>query len=164
MKRILLICTANICRSPMAEGFLKELAVSKSFASNWHIESAGTWGQPGLPAAAGSLNAMQARNINISQHRSRIVSAALIAEADLILTMESGHKEALQIEFPEKRDCVYQLSELIGEEFDIEDPIGQSLQRFERTANEIKDLLIRGLPTIASWLEAGNGNKNPASK
>lgn len=153
MKTILIVCTANVCRSPMAAGLLKIVMGAKKPAKHWIIESAGTWGQTGLPAAENAIALLKERGFNLSRHRSKIVDAAQINKADLILTMEANHKEALRTEFPTQKDKIFLLSEMIGETFDIDDPMGQPREQFERTAREIEMILVEGFSRITELLE-----------
>lgn len=142
---VLLVCTANLCRSPMAEGILRHLVEP---ATAWRVESAGTWGFDGDPPALNAQLAMSDRGIDISNHRSRQVTRPLLQEFSLILTMTRGHKEALQVEFPSLAERVYLLSEMIDTVFDIEDPIGGPLVEYVATADELEGILRQGLDRI----------------
>jgi len=90
MHSVLLVCTANICRSPMAEALLR--ARLGEAAADWRIESAGTWALEGEGAAPRAIKVLKARGIDLSQHRSRVVDASLLNRARLVLVMEKGHK------------------------------------------------------------------------
>ncbi len=85
MTELLLLCTANVCRSPMAEALLVRRL--RGTAAAVSVRSAGllTAGQPADPAA---VRAMAARCLDIASHRSRRVGAADIARADLIVAMD----------------------------------------------------------------------------
>jgi len=118
----------------------------------WRIESAGTWGIDNELAAQGAQWAMQKRGLDLSGHKSRIVNKNIIKEADLILTMEGGHKESLCAEFPEYRNQIFMLSEMIGQTFDIPDPMGGPLSGYELTAQNIERILVQGSDTIMRLL------------
>lgn len=147
MNSVIFVCTANICRSPMAMGLLRNRVALQ--AGEWRIESAGTWASYGEPAAGRGQLALQAYGIDLSDHRSRPVTAELLAGFNLILTMERGHKEALRAEFPSLARRVYLLSEMIGQFFDIHDPIGGPQVDFDDTARELNMLLSRGFDKIS---------------
>ena len=115
MPSVLFVCTANICRSPMAMGLFSHMLAEHQVGGEWQVESAGTWGLEGDPPAAGSQAVMRSMDIDISNHRARRVDNELLRSFDLILTMENGHKEALSMEFPAHAGRVFMLSEMAGE-------------------------------------------------
>jgi protein-tyrosine-phosphatase len=131
----------------MAEAIFKA-KVEEEGTSNWRIESAGTWALADRPAADFSQQVMAERGLDISNHRSRAISKEILDEFDLVLTMERGHKEALKAEFPECADRVYMLTELIGDQQDIDDPIGRSKEDYRATADEIDRLLTEGFDEL----------------
>ena len=127
MTAVLIVCSANICRSPMAEAILKKLVSERPDADQWHVESAGTWAMDGNPPALLSQFVMEKMGMDISAHRSQPTSLKLLDNFDLILTMEDEHKEYLQDRYGEVKDRIYMLSEMVGEWVDIPDPIGGEL-------------------------------------
>ena len=148
MPSTLFVCTANICRSPIAMGLLKRMLEDRQVDGDWQVESAGTWGLDGDPAAAGSQAVMNNLGIDISEHRARRVDYDLLRSYDLILTMESGHKEALCMEFPVFSDRIYMLSEMAGEKSDIDDPYGGAYSGYEQAAEDIQSYLEDGFDRI----------------
>ena len=148
MPSILIICTANQCRSPMAMALLRKRLEDLDLEGEWVVDSAGTWGFDGIPATDNAIQAMQERGLDLGQHLSRKVNEGLLSSYDLVLTMESFHKEALQVEFPEFAEKVYMLSEMIGEEWDIKDPVGQPLDDYLDTAELIDRTLEQGMERI----------------
>lgn len=130
----------------MASGLLIRLLGVE--AAQWRIESAGTWALDGQPPSRRSLQVLESRGVTLSGHRARTVSHSLLASFNLILVMESGHKEALSVEFPDLAGKIYLLSEMAGEEVDIADPMGGSLLDFEAAAAEMERLLSLGLERI----------------
>lgn len=151
---ILFVCTANICRSPMAAGIFKKLLKTKSENwKKWKVESAGTWTSRGNPAAQKAIDAMDERGIDIHDHASRPITHLPLNRYRLILTMEAGQKEAIQIEFPAVASRTYLLSEMIGETRNIKDPIGGTMQDFVKTADDLEHLLDEGFTKICRLVE-----------
>ena len=147
MFSILFVCTANICRSPMAMGLLRNMV--KDQADEWTIELAGTWAPEGEPAAQRTQMVLRELGIDLQDHLSRQVNREMLSRFNLILVMERGHKEALQIEFPQIAERVYLLSEMVDANFEIQDPIGMSSSDFMLTRAEISQILTTGLDKIS---------------
>lgn len=146
---VLFVCTANICRSPMAAALFQSLLLENgSDPRTWRIESAGTWAPEGKPAAPEVIELLASRGLNIRVHRSRMVNEELLKGFRLVLTMETGHKEALLVEFRSMRGKVFTLAEMCGESGSVEDPIGGPPEGFTQTAEEIERLLRQGFDQI----------------
>ena len=87
--RILVVCTANICRSPMAEVLLRHAAHQRGIDAT--VASAGVRARGGLCASEGSAAAMSALGHRLDDHRSRAVDDAIVDAADLVVAMEARH-------------------------------------------------------------------------
>jgi len=147
MPHILFVCTANICRSPVAEALLRDRLQQRGM-DDWTVRSAGTWAIQERSAAKNSIRVLAEQGIDIADHRSRMVSDELLDDADLILCMESGHVEALKAEFPADAHRIHLLSEMAGETFSISDPYRGPLEEYERMAANVTALIDRGLQRI----------------
>ena len=132
----------------MAAALFNKKMGEMGLSDRCQAKSAGTWGRDGYPAAAEAIQVMQAHGIDISAHRSREVNAEIIHTADLILTMERGHQEALRIEFSQQKDKIYSLTEIVGMKYDIPDPFGKGRQDFEEIAAEIESIIEKGADEI----------------
>lgn len=139
----------------MAGALFRLITAEKGVGDNWIVETAGTWGREGMNASEGAQKVMQARGVDLSSHRSQIVNRGIIETADLVLTMERGHKEALQVEYPDLAGRIYLLSEMAGENAEISDPIGGPLSGYEETAREIERILREGFHQIEHLAGAG---------
>jgi protein-tyrosine-phosphatase len=157
---VLFVCTANICRSPMAVAlFLDRLKKEDADWQEWQIDSAGTWALDGAPAAKNSRLVMAERGLNIIDHRAKTVDAALLQRYDLILTMEPGQKEALQIEFPDIANRIFLLSEMDeGSITPVKDPYGGPFEGYLETADTIDKMIEKGLPKILLLVSEKKGN------
>ena len=148
MPSILFVCTGNICRSPMASVLFNSKIGSRADQQGWDVRSAGTRAVNGAPASINAREVMKAWGLDLSLHLSRPVSDDLIRSSDLVLTMERDHKEELQEKFPDLAGRIYMLSEMIGLEQDIADPIGGPLDAYELTARELDRTINSGLKKI----------------
>jgi protein-tyrosine-phosphatase len=145
---VLFVCTANICRSPMAAALFRAKLQEVVGGDTWLIDSAGTWAKDGQRVSINSAKVMESRGLDIFAHRSKTVSKALLDQYDLILVMEPGHKEALRVEFSQAAGRIFLLSELSGPPVAIDDPYGMSLERYEKTAVELEGYIDAALPKI----------------
>lgn len=151
---ILFVCTANICRSPMAAALFQErLKQERTDWQDWLIESAGTWAREGEGAASNSKLVMEQRGLDISDHRARTVTPSMLRLYDLILTMEPGQKEALQVEFPMVAKRVFMLSEMEGSMTPISDPYGGPLEGYQKTAEKLEQIFANGMQRIYALVE-----------
>jgi len=145
---VLMVCTANRVRSPMAEALLKELVAADSPSDAWRIESAGTWAVEGLPAMPRTEAVLAERGIDISAHASRPIEECDMASFNLVLVMETGHREAVIREFPEIAGRVYLISEMAGMNDDVHDPVAGTLADYRRTADGLHRILAAGMSRI----------------
>lgn len=148
MPNILIVCTANICRSPMAVALLQRRLQRKKPAGEWRVASAGTWARDGHHASELGVELMATVGLDTSRHRSRVVTSDLLEAADLVLTMEAGHKEAMRVEFPRAASKIYMLSEMVKGEIDVDDPFGGTMDEYKECAKEINRYIVQGYERI----------------
>jgi protein-tyrosine phosphatase len=153
MKTVLFVCTANIARSPIAEAIFNNIIQRMGFDGEFQAKSAGAWARDGIPAPEDGQKVMEVRGLDTSHHVSRFLTESILEQADLVLTMEAGHKEALQIEFPSHSAKIFMLSEMVDAEFDIDDPFMMGLERYETTAQELEKILEDGKEKIFKILK-----------
>jgi protein-tyrosine-phosphatase len=148
MGMILFVCTGNLCRSPIAEGLLRQRLAQQGLDSRYDVASAGTWGVEGRPASENAVAVMAERGIDISGHRARTVTGSDVAEADLILVMSSEHQQMLENTWPQYKWKIYRLSEMIGKRRDVADPYGGPIQEYRASADIIAEYIDQGLEQI----------------
>ncbi|THF84076.1 low molecular weight protein arginine phosphatase [Cohnella fermenti] len=125
MRKILLVCTGNTCRSPMAEAMLRSLAEESGL--DVEVRSAGVSTVNGLPVSPNAAEALRRRGVEKPAG-----SASLTGEetdwADLILTMTGSHKRAVLERYPEAEIKTYTLKEFALQD----DPVMDDLLEAER--------------------------------
>jgi protein-tyrosine phosphatase len=154
--KVLFVCTANLCRSPMAEGVFRALVERAGMADAFEIASAGTSekfvGQSPAPAA---LEIAASRGYDISNIRARQVTGDDIAHFDYPLAMDSSHLVEMRWLAPRalvgKPKLFLSFAPPMGV-VDVADPIGGPRAGFERALSLIeagcKGLLERVKPAI----------------
>ncbi len=133
--RLLFVCTANICRSPMAE----ELARLYADDRGWMVEarSAGTHAREGDAAAPNSQKAIREVGGDLSAHRSQPVTAELVAWADRILVMELRHAQNIREQFAGADEKI-QLLGTFGGLMEIGDPYGSWIFKYRSCRVDLK--------------------------
>lgn len=144
VKNVLVVCTGNSCRSVMAKGFLKKVLKHRKDVT---VDSAGTAAINGFAPTEETVKVMKRQQIDVSGERSEHVTPGMIKRADLILVMQTRHKNYILDILPETSNKVFLVREYKDSSgrtnFDVADPIGQSLEVYERVAEEIKKEILR---------------------
>jgi len=112
MATILFVCTGNICRSPIAEAFLRHLLAARRI-DGISIESAGVAGWEDSAAAPEAIEALRELAIDLSPHQARRLSRSLIERADLVLAMAAEHRDATIRLAPSAAPRTFTLKELV---------------------------------------------------
>jgi protein-tyrosine phosphatase len=92
--QVMLVCTANICRSPMAEALWREAARGRRRPVS--VASAGVEAEPGRAADPTCIELMAERGLDLSEHRATRFRVDVAAECELILVMEPAHTRRIQ--------------------------------------------------------------------
>jgi protein-tyrosine-phosphatase len=150
-KVITVVCTGNICRSPMAEHLLRHaLANEGEPFRSFKVISAGVSAYPGDPASRNAVEAMRKVQIDLSDHRSRPLSDQVLAISDLILTMTSSHAEIIRLQNPHLAIPVHLFREWIPSgDREVPDPFGGPLQLYADT----RDALAEAIPSVLNFLK-----------
>lgn len=108
MRTVLLVCTGNTCRSPMAEAMLKDMASRADIEVE--VRSAGVGAIDGYPMSPNAEKVLQKRNLPATG-TSTALTAELVAWADLILGMTFSHKQAIIRQYPDAAGKTFTLKE-----------------------------------------------------
>jgi protein-tyrosine-phosphatase len=93
--RIVIVCTGNTCRSPIAEALARR-AFADHDLSDIAVTSAGTGAWDGAPVSEGAYLVGLERQVDLSQHQATLLTRDVVNEADLILTMARHHRARVE--------------------------------------------------------------------
>lgn len=145
MKRILFVCTGNICRSPMAEGMMRELVKGRTDVV---VLSAGVSAPRGSSASRSAVDALSELGIDLASFRSQPVTGELLEQCTHVFTMTREHRRLLDVLFPEQGSKIRLVGEFIRGGGDVPDPIGQGLTTYKRCRDAIKSALAQILDFV----------------
>ncbi|MEG2428868.1 MAG: low molecular weight protein arginine phosphatase [Oscillospiraceae bacterium] len=135
MKKIIVVCTGNTCRSPMVEGIINDL-IKKNNIPDTVVFSAGLAATDGEKISKYAIDALAEISIDISSYRSKSLIITDLYDADIIYTMTIQHKNVIleafdgeQLKSIEKKIVV----------MDIPDPFCLDLDKYRET----RDMIIK---------------------
>jgi len=139
---VLLVCTGNTCRSPMAELLMRNHLAKLLKCDLEELEergvivaSAGIAAAAGSPPSAEAVQVMKAQGLDLSQHEAQPLTDPLVRHADLILTMTGGHRQAIAGRWPEAAE---RTRLLLPDQTDVPDPIGGTMEAYRRCGQQIE--------------------------
>lgn len=141
MTHILLVCTGNTCRSPLAEALLRRKLAERG-VEGVEVSSAGTGAWDGAPATEGAYLVALEHGLDLSAHRARLLTRELVGAADLVLTMARHHRA--RVEQLGAGPQVHLLGEYAGRtgtHAEVRDPFGGDLEGYRETYAELEAML-----------------------
>jgi len=149
---ILVVCTGNICRSPMAEGLLKHaLAGQAGPLQMLQVVSAGVAAQPGEPISENSVIALKKTGIDISGQCSRALTQQLLNDALAVYGMTESHRSLIQLQARPAPQNLFLFREFLPPpaEKEIGDPYGGPLKVYEACRDE----MVEAIPSVLAHLK-----------
>ena len=139
-RTVVMVCTANQCRSPMAEYLLRH-RLGKN--SGWNVISAGISALDGLRATRHAVDAMADMGIDISSHKAQLLTDDVIDSADVIITMTRWQRDDIVCRYPRSTEKVFTLGGIANGSAgrDIDDPMGMTGDDYRQTRDEIDEMM-----------------------
>ena len=139
---LLFVCSGNTCRSPMAEAFARKIAERRGI-QDLNVSSAGTNAFNNVPATDEALLVGMERGLDLTSHRSRMLTPEIVSDADLVFVMTPSHVE--QVKQMGGRGKVHVIDEYASGASNkgIADPYGGDLDAYRNTADVLEEELER---------------------
>lgn len=148
---LLVVCTANICRSPMAAALLQHaLKAQPEPLRSIKVVSAGVAARSNEPASENSVIALKKVGIDLSNHSSRPLTQQLLDDAIAVICMTESHRAMIQLQAEPPPQHVYLIREFLpGADKEIPDPYGGPLRVYE----QCRDEMVEAVPSIIAFLK-----------
>jgi protein-tyrosine phosphatase len=148
---ITFLCTANVCRSPMAQRLLEHaLRAEPEPLRSLQVASAGISAYGGDPVSPNSQRVLQSVGLDLSDHVSRRLTQELLDESFAIFCMTSTHRLLVETQFQVTTPHLYLMREFLAEgvEKEIHDPYGLDLESYLAC----RDAMVEAIPSILVFL------------
>jgi protein-tyrosine-phosphatase len=149
---IIAVCTANICRSPMAAALLQHaLAAQAEPLRSLPVISAGVAARTGEPVSENSVYALKKVGIDISQHRAQPLTQRMLDEAFAVICMTESHRAMIEVQAEPVPKNIFLFREFVAGLVDKEigDPYGGPLRVYEAARDE----MVEAIPSLVEHLK-----------
>jgi len=150
---ILTVCTANICRSPMAEVLLQHaLRAQPEPLKSLKVYSAGVAATPGDRVSENSVHALKKVGLDLSGHTAQPLSHQLVHDALAVFCMTESHRAMIELSFDPPPQNIYLFREFMPPEagHEIADPYGGSLKHYEASRDE----MVEAIPSLVEFIKS----------
>lgn len=136
--RVLFLCLGNVCRSPMAERYLREAAARRGLGE-FTAESAGFIEEENRPSPRAAVEAADDYGVDLGAHRSKLVTGPVLDRNDLVFLMDAYNYALLDGWFDEATEAAYFLGAFGADGYEITDPYRADVEEFRGAYGEIAD-------------------------
>ena len=147
---VIIVCTANICRSPMGQGLLEHaLKAQPEPLRSLKVISAGVAARNNDAVSANSVTALKKAGIDISRHRSQDLTQAMLDSALAVFCMTESHRSAIKSRAERVPKHLHLFREFLKGDHEIGDPYGGPLKLYE----SCRDEMVEAIPSLVEFLK-----------
>lgn len=152
-KRVLVVCSGNTCRSPMAEAIFQDMVGKEPELQSmgFTAKSTGIYDLGECQATGEAIQVMDEKGLDVRAHRSKHIKDVLVDWADVILAMEHEQKHYIEKYFPHAGEKVHLLTEFAGEEGEVPDPFGCGIEAYRQCVDKLRSLLRVTIENMGSY-------------
>jgi len=150
--KIITVCTANICRSPMAAALLQHaLAAQPEPLRSLKVVSAGVAARGGDPVSENSVIAMKKVGLDIAGYVSQPITQEMLNDAFMILCMTESHRAMIRFQSEPAPKNIFLFREFMPQRGDKEigDPYGGPLKVYEAARDE----MVEAIPSLVEFIK-----------
>ncbi len=144
MKKIMFICTGNICRSAMAHGLMDKFVKEKN--KDIGVYSCGIFAEDGDAPTYNAIEAIKEYGVDLRKHKATNIRNSRIKEMDIILCATTSHKNNVINMYPDLKEKIFTIKEYADfdkNDLDIPDPWGYDIETYRFCASTINKCLER---------------------